>query len=69
MPITKAEKAAYNDYIKEPKVQIEETKKKIKQIESRKNSSPNIAGYLSLEIVMEYLNNIKTYIYNKIGTL
>ncbi len=62
MAITKAEKAAYNDYIKEHKNTIEELNKKIKENDAKKKSMPNVEGYLNLENAIEILNIILTYI-------
>ena len=62
MAITKAEKAAYNDYIKEYKYEIDEYIKKIKDNDAKKKKMPNIEGYLNLENVIENLNIIMTYI-------
>lgn len=62
MAITKAEKAAYNDYIKEHKNEIEELNKKIKENDAKKKSMPNIEAYLNLENTIEILNIILTYI-------
>jgi hypothetical protein len=62
MAITKAEKAAYNDYIKEYKYEIDEYNKKIKENDAKKKKMPNIEGYLNLENVIENLNIIMTYI-------
>jgi hypothetical protein len=62
MAISKAEKAAYNDYIKEYKYEVDEYIKKIKENDAKKKKMPNIEGYLNLENVTENLNIIMTYI-------
>lgn len=62
MAITKAERAAFIDYIKEFKQEIDDTYKKIKQLETKKKKMDKIAGYLSLEIVMDFLSVISLYL-------
>lgn len=62
MAITKAERAAFNDYIKEFKQEIDVTYRRIKEVDTKKRKMDKIAGYLSLEIVMEYLSVISLYL-------
>jgi len=62
MPIPRAEKAAYNEYIKEYKVEIEEKYKSIKGIETKKKKVKNISLYYNFEIIREYLSIITIYI-------
>lgn len=59
---TKAEKAAYNDYIKEYKAQIDDCYKKVKELEAKKKKMPNIQGYVNLEMILEFLKTIFLYI-------
>ncbi|MDY6968886.1 MAG: hypothetical protein SVR08_09590 [Spirochaetota bacterium] len=62
MAISKAEKAAYNDYVKEYKNEIDIVQKKIKDIEINKKKMPNIANYYNFEIVLELIKSILLYI-------
>jgi len=52
MAITKAEKAAYNDYITEFKRDIDESLKRIKDAELKIKKMPRIAPYKKLEMVL-----------------
>ncbi|HNV48836.1 MAG TPA: hypothetical protein PKJ16_17465 [Spirochaetota bacterium] len=61
MAITKAEKAAYNDYVKDFKVEIEDNLKSIKDLEARRKKMANISGYLSVELCLKYLKNVQIY--------
>jgi len=49
MAISKAEKAAYNDEIKDLKKDVDETYKKINEVSSKKKKAPNIAAYYNFE--------------------
>ncbi|HON77303.1 MAG TPA: hypothetical protein PK544_02335 [Spirochaetota bacterium] len=62
MAITKAEKAAYNDYITEFKRDIDESLKRIKDAELKIKKMPRIAPYKKLEMVLEYLKIIMLYV-------
>ncbi len=58
MAVTKAEKAAYNDYIKSYKSDIEEARKAQKELELKKKKMPGIEGYLNIEIALYSLKII-----------
>ncbi len=58
MAILKAEKAAYNDYIKELKIEEDETYKRIAELEKKKKELPRIKDYYTVEIVLELLKII-----------
>jgi hypothetical protein len=62
MAITRAEKIAYNNYVKEHQVEIEHAITEIKEINIKKKSMPAIKEYLILEEILDYINIIKTYI-------
>ncbi len=62
MTITKAEKAAYNDYIKEYNRDIDGLKKKIKELSTKKRKMPTVFGYYNLEAVVEHLKITMLYI-------
>ncbi len=62
MPVSKAEKAAYNDYISEFKHDIDACAANIKQAELKIREMPRIAEYKKLEMVVEYLKIIMNYI-------
>lgn len=62
MQITKAEKAAYNDYIKEYHKEIDDLKKRIKELANKKKRKPAIAAYYNLEIIIEQIKIITLYI-------
>ncbi|MDY6935240.1 MAG: hypothetical protein SVZ03_13585 [Spirochaetota bacterium] len=62
MTITRAEKAAYNDYIKEFKSEIDESNRKIKDLGNRKRKMSSISSYYNLEIVLETIKIIMLYI-------
>ncbi|MCU0822521.1 MAG: hypothetical protein MUC95_08620 [Spirochaetes bacterium] len=62
MPITKAEKAAYNDYIKEYQAEIEGLKKTDKEISVKKRKMPAIASYYNIETVFIHLKMTTLYI-------
>ncbi len=60
MPITKAEKAAYNDFIKGYKAKLDELTKQIKETEQKKKKMPNIKGYVNIELIVLYTKYIYT---------
>ncbi|MGQ9843692.1 MAG: hypothetical protein ACUVRK_09010 [Spirochaetota bacterium] len=60
MPITKAEKAAYNDFIKGYKAKLDELTKQIKETEQKKKKMSNIKGYTSIELILLYTKYIYT---------
>jgi hypothetical protein len=62
MPITKAEKVAYNNYVKEHQVEIEKARARLKEITAKTRSMPAIAGYLNIDAILEYLKIIKLYL-------
>jgi hypothetical protein len=62
MPITKAEKVAYNNYVKEHQVEIEKARGRVKEVTAKMKSMPAITGYLNIESILEYLKIIKLYI-------
>ena len=62
MQITKAEKAAYNDYIKEYQIEINEVNKRIKDLGISKRKKPAIAAYYNLEVVFEHIKATMLYI-------
>ena len=62
MPITKAEKAAYNDYIKEFQAELESLKKIDKEIAVKKRKMPAIAPYYNIESVFTHLKITSLYI-------
>ena len=62
MVITRAEKAAYDDYIKVYKVEIDEIQKRIKELENKKRKMRNIICYFNIEILFESLEVFKLYI-------
>ncbi len=62
MPITKAEKVAYNNYVKEHQVEIEQARSRIKETTVKIRSMPAITSYLNLDAILEYLKIIKLYI-------
>ncbi len=60
MPITKAEKAAYNDFIKGYKAKLDELTKQIKEAEQKKKKMSNIMGYVNIELILFYTKYIYT---------
>ena len=62
MPITKAEKAAYNDYIKEYQAELESLKKIDKEIAIKKRKMAAIAPYYNIESVFVHLKITSLYI-------
>jgi hypothetical protein len=62
MPATKEQKQLYNEAIREPKEKLEETKRRIKDITSRKKKHPRIMHYYCLELAMCHLDAIMLYL-------
>ncbi|MCX7679080.1 MAG: hypothetical protein N2316_07650 [Spirochaetes bacterium] len=62
MVVSRAEKAAFNDYITQYKKKIDESLKKIKELEQIKKKMPRIAAYKDVEIVLEYIRIVLLYI-------
>jgi hypothetical protein len=63
MAIGKAEKAAYNDEIKDLKKEVEEYTRKIKEIQLTKmKKMTKLAEYFNLEIATYYMNIINLYL-------
>ncbi len=63
MAIGKAEKAAYNDEIKDLKREVEDYSKKIKEIQLKKlKKMPRLTEYFNLEIATYYMNIINLYL-------
>lgn len=62
MAITKAEKVAYNNYVKEQQAEIEHAKSRLKDITGKRKSMPNIQGYLNIEAILEHIKIIKLFI-------
>lgn len=60
MAITKAEKAAYNDYTKGYKATLDELAKQIKESEHKKKKMPAIKGYYNIELILLYTKTIYT---------
>ncbi len=58
MPVSKAEKAAYNDEIKDIKKQVDNYNSVIRDILVRKKKMPRIAGYYNLEIATRQMDII-----------
>ncbi len=62
MAVGRAEKAAYNDEIKDYKREVDHFKKSINEAVSKKKKHPNIAGYYNLEIVSRFMDTIDNYL-------
>ena len=60
MPVTKAEKVAYNDFVKGYRAKLEELTKQIKEAEQKKKKMPGIKGYINLELILLYIKYIYT---------
>ncbi len=60
--VSKAEKAAYNDEIKDIKREVEQTKKAINEIIGKKKKHPAIANYYNLEIASREMDAIENFI-------
>ena len=62
MALSKAEKAAYNDEIKDLKRDVDQVKKTINEALSKKKKFPNIVGYLNLEIASREMDAIDDFL-------
>ncbi|MFH0975776.1 MAG: hypothetical protein V1874_08325 [Spirochaetota bacterium] len=62
MAITKAEKVAYTNYVKEHQSEIEKIRAKIKEITAKMKSMHAISGYLKIEAIIESLKIIKLFL-------
>ena len=62
MTITKAERVAYTNYVKEHQQEIDRIKTKQKEITIKIKSMRNIAGYLNIESIIESVKIIKTFL-------
>ncbi len=62
MPISKAQKAAYNDDIKALKAESDELEKKANEIALKKKKNPKLEPYYNLEMVNYLLQTIDIYI-------
>ncbi len=62
MAISRAEKAAYDDFVRQFKKDIDDANKRIKEAETLKKKMPNIAPYKDIEIVLEHLKIIMYHI-------
>ena len=58
MALLRAEKAVYNDHIKDLKLEKENRYKRITELEKKKKSSARIQGYYTVETVLELLKII-----------
>ena len=61
MPITKAERVAYNNYVKEHHEGIDQARTGLKEITNRIKTMPAIKGYLNIESILNYVKIIKLY--------
>ncbi|MBN2400877.1 MAG: hypothetical protein JXN64_00610 [Spirochaetes bacterium] len=62
MAITKAEKVAYTNYVKEHQQDIEKSRSRLKEITNKMKSMRSIAGYFNIEAIIEYIKIIKIYL-------
>ncbi len=62
MAITKAERVAYTNYVKEHQDEIDETKARLKEVTGKMKSMRGIIGYLNIEAIIEYIKIIKVYL-------
>jgi hypothetical protein len=62
MAITKAEKVAYNNYVKEHQEEIEKQRSKLKENTSKMKSMRGIKEYLNIEAILDYIKIIKVYL-------
>ncbi len=60
--VSKAEKAAYNDEIKDIKREVEQTKKAINETIGKKKKHPAIANYYNLELASREMDAIENFI-------
>jgi hypothetical protein len=62
MAITKAEKVAYTNYVKEHQEEIDKIRARIKEVTGKMKSMRGIIGYLNVESILEYIKIIKVYL-------
>ncbi len=62
MTISKAERVAFNNYVKEYQEKIDQARSNIKELAAKTKSMPSIKGYLNLDAILEYVKIIKLYI-------
>jgi hypothetical protein len=62
MAITKAEKVAYNNYVKEHQQDIDKIKTKLKEVTVKMKSMRGITGYFNIEAILDYIKIIKVYL-------
>jgi len=62
MAISKAEKAVYNDEIKDLKVETDTISKEVNELMLKKRKTPNIESYYNLEIVSKLLKLLDIYV-------
>lgn len=62
MAIGKAEKAAYNDEIKDYKVAIDTNQKQIKEILAKKKQNPKLGSYYNIELSVYHMRVIGLYL-------
>ncbi|MBN2038436.1 MAG: hypothetical protein JW864_00225 [Spirochaetes bacterium] len=62
MTITKAERVAYNNYVKEHHEGIEQARNAIKDITNKIKTMSSIKGYLNIEAILDYIKIIRLYI-------
>ncbi|MBP7737405.1 MAG: hypothetical protein KA369_15600 [Spirochaetes bacterium] len=60
--VSKAEKAAYNDEVKDIKREVEQIKKSINEAAAKKKKHPNIANYYNLELASHEMDAIENFI-------
>ena len=62
MAIGKAEKAAYNDEIKDYKVAVDTGQKQVKDIIVKKKQSPKLSAYYNIELAVTHMRIIGLYL-------
>ena len=62
MAVGKAEKAAYNDEVKDYKREVDHIKKSINEAASKKKKHPTIASYYNLEMASRAMDTIDNYL-------
>jgi hypothetical protein len=60
--VSKAEKAAYNDEIKDIKREVDQIRKSINEAFSKRKKNPNISGYYSLEMASKEMDAIDSFV-------
>src|SRR4030042_3524406 len=60
--VSKAEKAAYNDEIKDIKREVDQIKKSINEAFSKRKKNPNILRYYSLEMASKEMDAIDNFV-------